>query len=541
MSGSPRALTGGRTLGRVLREAVAAQPDKSAVIWGERMLTYEALAARARAVAANLRAAGLGIGDRCAIWLPNTGEFVELYFGAALAGVIAVPVNFRFTAREARYLLSDCEPAAVVIAADYLDMLAATGWRDRFPAAAVIVVGEATGRDHFEYEQWLRTADINPRPPAQTDSGTGLDDDIDRPFFIGYTSGTTGAPKGAVVRQSALLDNIGIIEDEYGQLRGSDRFLTLMPLFHSNSTWFAVACVRTGATNVITESGKLSGERILDAVDRHQITVTSVVPTILHLMLDARRSRSPESCRSLRGLLCGSAPVTPLVKQRVMSEFAADLWEGYGATETGVVTSLAPTDQLDHLRSVGRAVAGKQIELRDEYGHRVPAGEVGELWCKGRGILLDYYWRNDAATAQARDHHGWYSVGDLARESEDGYFHLVDRKNDLIITGGENVYPAEVEETLLMHASVREAAVVGVPDDRWGERVLAVVVLADGAHADADAILAAARASLARYKVPDRIEFWPDLPKTPTGKIQRRRIRELVAAACHDTTERERQ
>ena len=540
MSRSTKALTGGRTLGRVLREAVAAQPAKPAVIWGERVLTYEALAARARAVAANLRAAGLGIGSRCAIWLPNTGEFVELYFGVALAGMIAVPVNFRFTARETGYLLNDSEPAAVVIADHYLGTLDATGWRDRFPAAPVIVVGEATDCNHLEYEQWLRAADIKPRPPAQMDAHARLDDDIDRPFFIGYTSGTTGTPKGAVVRQSALLDNIGIIEDEYGQLCGTDRFLTLMPLFHSNSIWFAVACVRTGATNVIAESGNLSGERILDAVDRHQITVTSVVPTILHMMLDARGTRSFESCRSLRGLLCGSAPVTALVKQRVMSEFAADLWEGYGATETGVVTSLAPGDQVDHLRSVGRPVAGKQIELRDEYGNRVPVGEVGELWCKGRGILLDYYWRNDVATAQARDAHGWYSVGDLARESEDGYFQLVDRKNDMIITGGENVYPTEVEETLLTHASVRDAAVVGIPDDRWGERVLAVVTLADGAPADADAILAAARASLARYKVPDRIEFWPDLPKTPTGKIQRRRVRELVAAACNDTTERER-
>src|SRR5579862_799046 len=379
MSGPTKALTGGRTLGRTLREAAAAQPGKPAVIWGERVLTYEALATRARAVAANLRASGLGIGDRCAIWLPNTGEFVELYFGVALAGVIAVPVNFRFTAQEARYLLSDSEPAAVVIAHDYLDTLDATGWRDRFPAAPVIVVGEATDRDHHGYEQWLRATDINPRP---IDAGTWLDDDVDRPFFIGYTSGTTGAPKGAVVRQSALLDNVGIIQDEYGQLCGADRFLTLMPLFHSNSTWFAVACVRTGATNVITESGKLSGERILDEIDRHQITVTSVVPTILHMMLDARPTRSLESCRSLRALLCGSAPVTALVKQRVMSEFAADLWEGYGATETGVVTSLAPCDQLDHLSSEGRAVAAKQIELRDEYGNRVPTGEVGELWCK---------------------------------------------------------------------------------------------------------------------------------------------------------------
>lgn len=312
------------TLGQTLHAAQDAHGAKAAVVWGDRTLSYADLLRRSRAVAAGLTAAGLQRGDRCALWLPNTGEFVELYFGMAMCGVIAVPVNFRFTAREAEHVLSDSEPAAIVVAHQYLDTFMAVPDPARASCALQLEIGGPAGSAVPSYEDWLAAAsDQTPHLP-----GGALD--TDAPFFIGYTSGTTGLPKGAVVRQRPMLDNVQTMQEQYGRLGEQDRFLTLMPLFHSNSTWFAVACVAAGATNVVMDSGKLTGDRVLDAVDRYGVTATSVVPTILQMMLDARASRPATSGQSLRALLCGSAPLTAIVKQRVISEFEADLWEGYG-------------------------------------------------------------------------------------------------------------------------------------------------------------------------------------------------------------------
>lgn len=517
-----------RSLSELLRRTCEAHAEKTAVVWGARQISYAELLQRANAVASGLRAAGLRHGDRCAIWLPNTGEFVELYFGMALAGVIAVPVNFRFTASEVSHVLSDSEPSAVILHEQYRSTWEDTKLTsDRCRVSLCVEIGHGPTADYaIGYEPWLLGAGVA-ADTVQTDE--------DLPFFIGYTSGTTGLPKGAVVRQRPMIENVAVILRDYAPLGSEDRFLTLMPLFHSNSTWFVVTCVAIGATNVIMDSGSLSGEKILDVIDKQGITATSLVPTILQMVLDARRPGTDESGQSLRLLLCGSAPITAAVKQRVLRELSVDLVEGYGATETGVVTSLPPAAQLGKLTSVGWPVTGKQVQLRDSVGREVPVGEVGELWCRGTAMLLDHYWRNESATRNARDADGWYTVGDMARVDSDGAVFLVDRKNDMIISGGENIYPTEVETALLRHASVHDAAVVGLPDERWGERVHAVVTLVKGAAATTADILDCASEYLARYKLPRSLEIWADLPKTATGKIQRRKVRETVVSTSIDS------
>lgn len=522
-------LTTCRTLVEALDLAVARDGDAPAVRWGDRALTYGELAARVHRVAAGFAGLGLVPGDRVAIWAPNTGEFVELYLGAAAGGQIAVPVNFRFTPTEADHVLGDARPAALVIASEHLDTFARTRFAGEHGADLPVLVlsdGLLAAR-HPDPAGLGATRDYEPWLAAQDPAGTAHRPTAEDPFFIGYTSGTTGFPKGAVVAQGPMIDNARQLIAEYADLGPDDRFLTLMPLFHSNSTWFAVTCVLTGATNVVAPSGGLDGRRIVELVDHHGVTATSVVPTILRMMLEGHRELGLRGS-TLRFLLSGSAPMTPALKTEIVETFDAALFEGYGATETGIVTSLPAEEQLDHLRSVGRVVTGKQIELRDPHGVPVPVGEVGELWVRGEGVLLTEYRGLPEATAEARDADGWLTVGDMARIDAEGYVELVDRKKDMIISGGENVYPTEVEEVLLQHEAVAEVAVVGLPDERWGERVHAVVVPPLGVEPDRDELLAVARAQLASYKLPRSIDVVPELPRTPTGKIQRRRVRDLV-------------
>jgi long-chain acyl-CoA synthetase len=524
------------TLVDALEATLERRAEAAAVVWGERSSTYAELADRSRRIAAGLVAEGLKPGDRIAIWASNTGEFVEFYLAAAIGGFIAVPINFRFTPPEADHVLHDAGPRAILVAAPHLGTLAATRWWTASHDAALVIVleGELVGRlddgqdDHGverRYETWLQEQD-----PAAVPDRRASPDEV---FFIGYTSGTTGFPKGAMVAQGPMLDNTRVLIAELGDLGPHDRFLTLMPLFHSNSTWFAVGCVLIGATNIVAPSGGLDGRRIIELAERHGATATSVVPTILQMMLEGHRELG-HSGSTLRSLLSGSAPLSAALKRRVIDTFDAELFEGYGATETGIVTSLGPSEQLQRLRSIGRAAPGKEIELRDPEGNVVPTGEIGELWCRGTGVLLTEYRGNPEATAKARDADGWHTVGDMARVDEDGYYELVDRKNDMIISGGENVYPTEVEEALLQHPAVREIAVIGVPDEHWGERVHAVIVPTEGAEPDPEPILAAAAGHLARFKLPRSIEFVLELPRTPTGKIQRRRVRDRVVAVQED-------
>jgi long-chain acyl-CoA synthetase len=300
-----------------------------------------------------------------------------------------------------------------------------------------------------------------------------------------------------------------------------------MPIFHSNSTWFSQILVLMGGSMVVYRSGGFDPEEVLSLISRERITLISVVPTMLTMILNLPDSvKARYDVSSMKAVLAGSAPLMTRTKEQTIEFFKnALLFEGYGSTETGMVTVLRPEDQLRKVRSVGIAAAGKEIRLLDDQGKDVPPGSVGEVYARGLGILLVEYWKDPQATAKAF-RGDWCTVGDMGRIDGEGYYYLEDRKADMIISGGENVYPTEVENVLAKHPAVLESAVVALPDQLWGEKVHAVVVLKEGRKATAEELMNFCRDKLAGYKRPRSVDFLEELPKSSTGKILRRKVRE---------------
>ncbi len=368
-------------------------------------------------------------------------------------------------------------------------------------------------RDYLFYEDLIESGAPLSDPPQI------LEDD---PFFFGYTSGTTGFPKGTVICHKNFIDNLSILLYNFGRVQEDDIFLLIMPLIHSNSIWFASLMIAVGGTSYIYHSGGFSPKEILEIIEKEKITITSVVPTMLNLILNFP-DKDRFDISSLTQLLVSSAPLLTKTKVETLNFFkGAKMYEGYGSTETGLVTSLKPKDQLRKIRCIGQVAIMKEVKLLDENKEEVGVGEVGELYARGRGILIKEYYKDEKATASSY-YNGFFTVGDMARMDEEGYFYLVDRKNDMIISGGENIYPTEIEEVISKHPSVFEVAVVGVPDEKWGEAVKAVVVAKE--EIGEEELREFCRKHLAGYKCPKSFDFVKELPKTATGKISRREVR----------------
>jgi len=505
------------TLGQILTMSVHKFPTKEAIVFKDRRLTYKTLEERANQLGNALLGLGLQKGDRCAILFYNRSEWGEVYFGLAKAGIIAVPVNFRFTAPEIEYVLNNSEPKALL----YEDIFAPTVEQIKQKVGHVehyICVGKDKALDALDYEDCLAKANTQP---------TGVQVKETDPVFITYTSGTTGFPKGAVVPHKNLVTHLIVWDKEHGNICHKDRILLIMPLFHSNSTWFLDGLIMAGGTAVIHPSGGFNPEEILSVIDKEKITYSSVVPTMLTMILnlpDATKQKYDVS--SMKRFLVGSAPLMKKTQEETIRFFkGAGLYEGYGSTETGCVTVISPEEKLLRPRSVGLPLIGKEVRLLDDNGNEVKQGEIGELYTRGLGILMKEYWKNPKATEEAFRGE-WLSVGDMARVDEEGYLYLEDRKKDMIISGGENIYPTEVENVLAKHQAVLESAVIGVPDELWGERVHAVVVTKEEEKVTAQELMDFCKDKLAGYKRPRSIDFVNELPKSATGKILRRKVRE---------------
>jgi acyl-CoA synthetase (AMP-forming)/AMP-acid ligase II len=503
------------TLGQMLNMSAHKYPAKEAIIFNKenKRLTYQMLEERANRLANALLGLGLQKGDRCAILSYNRSEWAEIYFGLAKTGIIAVPISFRFTMSEIEYVLGNSEPKALIYEEVFAPLIEQI--RPNVKVENYLCLGKDNDLD---YEDCLAKAST--QPPGirviETD-----------PFAITYTSGTTGFPKGAVVPHNNLIEHLLIFFKEYGNVGHKDRMLLIMPIFHANSTWFLQGLVMSGGTAVIHHSGGFNPEEILEVIDREKITITSVVPTMLTMILNL-----PEECKqkydvsSLKRFLVGSAPLMTKTKEEIIEFFnGAELYEGYGSTETGVVAVLPPEDQLRKIRSIGLPTIGKDVCLLGEDGNEVEQGEIGELYTKGLGIVLKEYWKNPQATVEAF-RGDWITVGDMARVDEEGYLYLEDRKKDMIISGGENLYPTEVENVLIKHPAVLEAVVIGIPDELWGEKVHAVVVVKDGMQVTEQELKDFAKDQLAGYKRPKSYDFVKELPKSATGKILRRKVKE---------------
>ena len=489
-----------------VRSSARRTPAKIALQEGERTLSYAQLVERVDRVASGT-SNGLGLrpGEHSAVFAPNCLEFVELVLGLASAGIAPAMVNSRSTAAELAYICND-SAARVLFVHPSLAELARSA--DLETVQHVIVVGD-------EYEEWLARA----RPVRPTVAQEEWDT-----FCIPYTAGTTGKPKGVLLPHRSRALTFFAMAAEFGCYGPNDRALGIAPLFHGAGFAFAVAPIFFGGYCAILP--KFDPEVVLRQLVDLEITNAFMVPTHFNALfglgddvLDRHRATS------LRTLISNAAPLSQSMKERIVDHFGDGvLFECYGSTEASIVSALAPEDQLRKQQCVGLPFACTAVRLLDEAGRDVPVGEVGELYSRSP-YLFSGYWRRSEDTAKGfRD--GFFSAGDLARQDEEGYIYLVDRKNDMIVSGGVNVYPREIEEVLIRHPAVAEVAVFGVPDDYWGEAIRAAVALRPGHHASEDDLLGFCRDLLSRYKLPKAIDFVDSLPKNAAGKILRRDLRE---------------
>jgi acyl-CoA synthetase (AMP-forming)/AMP-acid ligase II len=494
-------------------------PDKVGARDLERAMTFREWYARACRLANALLGMGLAKGDRVCVLAYNCVEWLEIYAATALAGVVAVPINFRLVGPEIKYIVENCEARALIVQDELLGAIEAIRADLPLKEQDCILFGRTPAAAGFRaYEDLIAAA--SDRPPSATVSGGD-------PWTLMYTSGTTGKPKGAIRTHygSAMLSLVTEVEMGVGQ---RDAALLVMPLCHANSLFFFGAFAYCGAACTVYSRKSFDPEHLLSVLASGGNTFTSLVPTHYIMMLDlpaAVRARYDTS--AVTKLLVSSAPARRETKLAIMDYFRnSGLFELYGSTEAGWVTMLHPDEQFSKLGSVGRECVGaKPIRLLDAEGKEVPDGEAGELFSCNPHTFTGY-WKLPEKTQEA--FRGDYcSVGDLARRDADGYLYLVDRKSNMIISGGENVYPSEVESVLSAHAQVQDVAVIGVPDPKWGERVHAVIVLRDGDTPTEDDIIAWCRDRLAGHKRPRSVSFIAEreMPRTATGKIQHRILR----------------
>jgi fatty-acyl-CoA synthase len=509
------------SMGDVLRAHARVYPERLGARDLSRSMTFRQWNTRACRLANALTGLGLRKGDRLAVLAYNCVEWMEIYAAAAKAGLIAVPINFRLVGREMRFILQDCGARALIVQDDLLAPIEEI--RADIPVENgkfIAFGGAATAPGYAAYEDIIASARDSEPCDAQPCAG-GLAKDC---WTLMYTSGTTGAPKGAIRSHgaSALLSLVTAVELGFGR---ADSALLAMPMCHANSLYFACALTYCGGLCSVYNRKSFDPEHFLRTIAAGGETFTSLVPTQYMMMLGLPATVR-ERCETGRitKLMISSAPARPDTKRAIMEYFGnSGLFELYGSTEAGWVTMLHPQEQFSKLGSVGRECVGSApIMLLDADGREVADGEVGELHSL-TPYTFDGYWKLPEKTCES--FRGSYcTVGDMARRDADGYYFLVDRKSNMIISGGENVYPSEVEAVLAAHPAVKEAAAIGLPDAKWGERVHGVVVLRDGAAIAQAELLAWCRERLAGYKRPRSIGIVrdEDMPRTATGKLQHR-------------------
>jgi fatty-acyl-CoA synthase len=505
-------------VGDVLAMHARLHPDRIGARDLEREMSFRTWNARATRLANALLGIGLSKGDRICVLAYNCVEWLEIYAAAAIAGLVVVPINFRLVGPEIRYIVGNCEARALIVQNELVDAVDSIRSELPVPATNYIVFGGAHCAGYRAYEELIAQA-----RESRPDTVVASED----PWTLMYTSGTTGQPKGAVRshRGSAILSLVTEVEM---RLNRRDAALLVMPMCHANSLFFFGAFTYCGAACTVYSRKSFDPEHLVRTLVDCGATFTSLVPThyIMILALSAA-VRDRYSVEAVTKLMISSAPARRETKLAVMEYFKnSGLYELYGSTECGWVTMLHPEEQLTKLGSVGRETVGSRpIKLFDAEGMAVADGETGELYsCNGQ--TFNGYWKLPEKTQEA--FRGDYcTVGDLARRDEDGFIYLIDRKSNMIISGGENIYPSEIEALLAAHPQVKDVAVIGVPDAKWGERVHAVIILHDGTSAVQEEIIGWCKDRIAGYKRPRSVSFIAEheMPRTATGKILHRVLR----------------
>lgn len=500
----------------------AAHPDKEAIVEysedGVRRLSWGELDATINRLGHSLVARGVRGGSRVALMLPNGSEYLIAQQALARLGATAVQIGYRLKAGEISYILENSEPTATIVHAEYVGPMLEARKTAGKGGAMLVVSGDVTPGDP-EMEDWDRAlAAASPEMPPRVQGGDGGG-------VIVYTSGTTGKPKGAnrAWRKTGF-ESVADMIMQVG-MRADDRHLVTCPLYHSAAPAFVAIMMSLGATIVL--QNHFDPEQALDIIQKERVTCSLMVPTMLIRLANLpAETLAKYDTSSLRWVMSGAAPLTTEAARRFMQQFGPILWNFYGATETGLVTLAGPHDHVSRPGTIGKRMRGNEIRLLDDNGRDVPVGQVGELYARNPTLISGYHGNDDATKSSQRD--GFFSVGDVGRMDDEGYYYLESRKHDMVISGGVNIYPREIEDHLSTHPAILEAAVIGVPDPEWGETLRAFIVLRDGQQLTETDVVTFCREGLADYKRPRKVTFLPELPRNPTGKVLKRELRDLT-------------
>jgi long-chain acyl-CoA synthetase len=490
-----------RNIPELLQQRAAAAPDKIFLFSeaDQRQFSYKAFTQAVGRAAGMLASHGVGKGDVVSLLLPNSVEYVIAYFACWQLGALAGPVNGHLKAQEIDYVVSNSESKLMLVNSEFLSKVES----GRVP---VVVFDDEREASHgFDGQS--------------TDSLTRDDEAI-----IIYTSGTTGKPKGCLLTHGNVIANARQIS-EWLEFTETDRLLTMMPLFHMNAVAVTtMSALYAGGSTVVSQ--KFTASRFWDIVSEYQITSFGSVATMLSMLLSTYPDGVPAELKTnqLRFAMCGSAPVPAEVLRRFEKTFNCLVIEGYGLSESTCRSTFNPPDQRRRPGSCGLPI-GNEMRVVDEDDQDVPDGKLGEIVLRGENILKGYF-KNEAATATAF-RNGWFHTGDVGYRDADGFYYIVDRKSDMIIRGGENIYPREIDEVLYQHPLIAAAAVIGVPDELYGEDVAAVVVLKPEANVTEQEVIDFCKARLADYKCPKTVRFVTDIPKGPTGKLLKRELAQM--------------
>ncbi len=500
------------TLGDVARKGARIHADREAVVFEGTRLTYRELDRRVNRLANALLRLGVRKGDRVAVLADNGHRYLEVYLAAAKAGLVTVPVNSRLAPDEMRHILDD-SGTSLALAGDGFEEIAAK------LRATTKTVRTWAGLDRelggLEYEALLRDApDVDPAVQVGEDELA----------ILMYTGGTTGTPKGAMMSHRGLLSGLVSTTQQMG-FTPRDVTCMCLPLFHI-SFWPAFCHLMVGGKVVVVRRPTIGN--VVKAIQDERCTHVNAVPTLYNWMLDAPEAKQFDAS-TLRLMTYAGSPIPEQVLRRCIARFGNIFAQIYGLTEGGGGTALMPEDHVVDgprsklLRSAGKELLLVEVRVVDDAGNPVPPGVAGEVVIRGANVMKGYWNRSEQSAAALRD--GWLHTGDIGRLDEEGYLYLVDRKADMIVTGGENVYPTEAENVLYKHPRVQECVVVSAPDEKWGERVQAVVVLKPGAPVSEHELIEFCKERLAGYKCPKKIEFWDALPKSAVGKLLRRDVK----------------
>ncbi|MFC3040662.1 fatty acid--CoA ligase family protein [Virgibacillus xinjiangensis] len=497
------------------------QPEKTAYVFEDKQTSYMELERSVQKFASSLTGMGLKKGDHIALVVGNSPYYVIGLYGALRLGAVVIPINPLYMANEMNYILNDGDVKAVITMDVLLEKFAAI--HEQLPGVRNYIscdsgAGSSSLEDHILGPKLHSFTDLVQAGSPGWNPAEWKDDET---AIILYTSGTTGKPKGAMLTHRNIYSNAKDVAD-YLAINGEDRVIAALPMFHVFCLTVALnAPLMNGGTVLILP--KFSPSEVFRIAKDHQATVFAGVPTMYNYLLQSGESQGEFA--NIRLCISGGAAMPVSLLEAFEETFDVQISEGYGLSEASPVTCFNPLDRPRKAGSIGQSILNVENKVVDEFGEELPIGEVGELAVTGPNVMKGYYNLPDETASALKD--GWLYTGDMARMDEEGYFYIVDRKKELILVGGYNVYPREVEEVLYAHPNVSEAAVIGVPHPEAGEAVMAFVV-SDDSSVTADELAGYCRQHLIGYKVPSEIEFLDELPKNTTGKILRKNLRDQV-------------